>query len=66
MKDPPYIKQSNINWNKNEELCISVARKFRVRWPRSENVDDRVLADWEHEVISHVRITYYKKKCTRI
>ena len=45
---PAYREHRNIIWVKNEELCISAVR---VKWAKNENVDDRVLLDWEHEVI---------------
>ena len=53
MKGLTYREQSNVNWNKNEELCIDAVRVYRAK---NENVDDRVLADWEHEVVMCIKI----------
>ena len=38
---------------------------YRIKWAKNENVDDRVLADWEHEIIMCM-IKYCKRKHTRI
>ena len=46
MKSPRYREQNDINWSKNEELCF---KEYRVNWARRENVDIRVLADWEQK-----------------
>ena len=47
-----YREQNNINWAKNEEFCIGAVRKYRAKGAKNDNVDDRVLTDWEHECIS--------------
>ena len=67
MKGPSYREQRNINWNKVEILCMEAICKYRVRWAKKENVDVRVLADWEHEVGAFIRerIAHLKKKYRR-
>ena len=64
MKGPKYREQNDINWSKNEELCFKAINEYRVNWARRENVDIRVLADWEHEVRTRIkqRILYLRKK----
>ena len=65
MQGPTYREQSNINWNTNEELCIDAVRVYRIKWAKNENVDDRVLADWKHEVVTCIK-NYCKRKYTRM
>ena len=50
MKGPTYREQ-----NKNEEFCIDAVRVYRIKWAKNKNVDDRVLADWEHEVVTCIK-----------
>ena len=28
---------------------------YRIKWAKNENVDDRVLADWEHEIVTCIK-----------
>ena len=67
-KGPTYREQNNINWNRNEEICLEAIRKYRVKWAKSENIDVRVLSDWEHEVTRCIknRIKRCKRKHVRI
>ena len=50
-KGPTYREQNDINWKKNEELCVEAIRKYRIKWAKKEKVDVRVLEDWEQEVV---------------
>ena len=51
LKGPSYREQNNMNWEVNVKLCKEAVKKYKERWARKENVDTRVLTDWEHTVI---------------
>ena len=63
LKGPSYREQNNINWEVNVKLCKEAVKKYKERWARKENVDTRVLTDWEHTVNSLIdkRVELLKK-----
>ena len=63
LKGPSYREQRNINWNKVEILCIEAICTHRIRWAKKENVDVRVLVDWEHEVRAFINP---RRACARV
>ena len=67
IKGPTYREQNNINWKKNEELCIEAVRKYKTKWARTENVDACVLTNWEQEVVGYIKekIRYLQRKHVR-
>ena len=59
-KGPTYREQNNINWNRNEEICLEAIRKYRVKWAKNENIDVRVLSDWKQVLKTSEHLEYVK------
>ena len=58
---------NNLNWEVNVKLCKEAIKKYKERWARKENVDKRVLTDWEHMVNSLIdkRVARHPKQVLR-